>query len=276
VYKSIDGGVTFTPMSNGLPPTLVNEIVASPDERFIFAATEAGPYVYVANENMWYSLSDNTMPTQFYSGVEYVNALNTVRFSTMGRGIWDFVITGTIPVTLSRWQAEKKGQQVDCTWQTDQEINTASFTVQRSADGTNFTDMGSITATGNSSIIKNYIFTDQLPLKGINYYRLRTNDRDGRSSLSKIIAIRFDGTSKGLFVYPNPARQTLFIETGNSNSREVVVAISDATGRVVMHERRMINGQSAFSVDVQALPKGNYVLAVKGIDYSEVVKFIKQ
>ena len=98
VYKSIDGGVTFSPMSNGLPPTLVNEIAASPDEHFLFAATEAGPYVYVTVDNTWYPLIDNNTPTQFFSNVEYIRALNIVRFGTMGRGIWDFKVNFSGPV----------------------------------------------------------------------------------------------------------------------------------------------------------------------------------
>ena len=92
VYKSIDGGATFIGMSNGLPPTLVNEIVASADEEFLFAATEAGPFVYVVADNTWYSLADSYAPVQLYTSVEYLRSLNIVRFSTMGRGIWDFHI----------------------------------------------------------------------------------------------------------------------------------------------------------------------------------------
>ena len=93
VYKSVDGGVTFSSMSNGLPPTLVNEMVASQDEQYIFAATETGPFVYVSADSTWYSLSDNTTPVQLFSSVEFLPAFNIVRFGTMGHGIWDFHIT---------------------------------------------------------------------------------------------------------------------------------------------------------------------------------------
>lgn len=101
LYKSTDGGVTFTSMSNGLPSTLVNEIVASPDEELLFAATEAGPYVYVARDDMWYSLATvGTSPVQFYSNVEYLRAEHKVRFGTMGRGIWDLNITEPVTYTF--------------------------------------------------------------------------------------------------------------------------------------------------------------------------------
>jgi hypothetical protein len=40
VWESNDGGLTFTAISDGLPGTLVQEIASSPDEQFLFAATD--------------------------------------------------------------------------------------------------------------------------------------------------------------------------------------------------------------------------------------------
>lgn len=97
VYKSVDGGVTFTSMSNGLPSTLVFEITANADETMLFAATEVGPYVYTSASNTWYPMRGNGVPLQSYYSVEYLAASNLVRFGTHGRGIWDFSIATAIP-----------------------------------------------------------------------------------------------------------------------------------------------------------------------------------
>lgn len=94
VYKSVDGGVSFTAISNGLPSTLVHKIVATPDEQLLFAATEAGPYVYVVANNQWYSLTDTNTPVVDYFTVEYLPEQRTARFGTYGRGIWDYKIEG--------------------------------------------------------------------------------------------------------------------------------------------------------------------------------------
>ncbi len=95
VYKSTDGGQTFAAMNNGLPSTLVHEIVATPDEQMLFAATEAGPYMYISATDQWYSLMSADIPIVDYFSVEYIAEKNTVRFGTYGRGIWDFVIEST-------------------------------------------------------------------------------------------------------------------------------------------------------------------------------------
>lgn len=90
VYKSTDAGKTFLPMKIGMPSTVAFNIVANADESKLYAATEAGPYVYIAKENKWYPMSGVNTPTQTYWSVEYVEELKTVRFGTYGRGVWEF------------------------------------------------------------------------------------------------------------------------------------------------------------------------------------------
>ncbi len=102
VYKSVNGGQTFTSMSNGLPPTLVYEIVENENSTMLFAATEAGPYVYMVSANQWYPMIGADNPLQAYTTVQFIAAINTVRFGTFGRGIWDFKLGGCEPLTFYR------------------------------------------------------------------------------------------------------------------------------------------------------------------------------
>ena len=92
VYQSLDGGITFKALGSGLPSTMVFNLAANEDESLIFAATEAGPYVYVADRNKWYQLSGKHTPNQTYWSVEYVKQTKTARFATYGRGVWDFKV----------------------------------------------------------------------------------------------------------------------------------------------------------------------------------------
>ncbi len=90
VYRSTDGGQTFEAYSEGLPATLVFGFASTPDESLLFAATEAGPYVFIAEEERWYYLGGSCAPAQAYWSVEYLPGQRTARFGTYGRGIWDF------------------------------------------------------------------------------------------------------------------------------------------------------------------------------------------
>jgi hypothetical protein len=92
VWVSHDGGETFQAMSTGLKNSLIFEMTCNEDGTLLFAASEVGPWVYIAAKNQWYNLSGVGAPQQTYWGVDYVPALRTARFGTYGRGIWDFKI----------------------------------------------------------------------------------------------------------------------------------------------------------------------------------------
>ena len=92
VVKSPNGGKHFVSMDKGLPNTMVFAIATNEDESLFFAATEAGPYVYVTEKDEWFALSGTFAPTQSYWTVEYLPDSKVARFGTYGRGIWDFEV----------------------------------------------------------------------------------------------------------------------------------------------------------------------------------------
>lgn len=92
VYRSNDLGETFVRDDEGLPNTMVFDLESSDDGSLMFAATEAGPYVYVSDSLRWYSLMDANAPVQTYWSVEWVSADSIARFGTYGRGIWDVTV----------------------------------------------------------------------------------------------------------------------------------------------------------------------------------------
>ena len=92
VYVSDNHGETFAAMNLGLPNTLVFQLAGTPNDELLFAATEIGPYVYSKDDNEWHFLSGVSAPDQTYWTVDYISEINTARFGTYGRGIWDFVL----------------------------------------------------------------------------------------------------------------------------------------------------------------------------------------
>jgi hypothetical protein len=92
VFVSDDNGASFTPFSTGLPNTLVYDIAMSADGSHLFAATEVGAFRYDTAAAAWTDITGLGGPAQTFWHVDFVDALNTARFSTYGRGIWDFVL----------------------------------------------------------------------------------------------------------------------------------------------------------------------------------------
>ena len=98
VYKSTNGGQTFSAEALGLPSTMVFKLAGTPADEFIFAATESGPYVYVKETQQWYELSGDVAPEQRYWALEYIDEMKTARFATYGRGAWDFRVSTPLSV----------------------------------------------------------------------------------------------------------------------------------------------------------------------------------
>ncbi|MBN2037216.1 MAG: hypothetical protein JW768_10775, partial [Chitinispirillaceae bacterium] len=95
VYRSDNHGQNFYSFSNGLPSTLVNEMVSNEDGTVLFAATEVAPYACDVSTGLWEHIGGVTAPDQNYVCVDYVPAIRTARFGTYGRGIWDFTLTSS-------------------------------------------------------------------------------------------------------------------------------------------------------------------------------------
>ncbi len=93
VYVSYDHGITFEPFCDSLPNTLVFQLAISQNDEYLFAATEVGPFAMkLSEEQSWHNIEGIEAPDQTYWTVDYLNEINTARFGTYGRGIWDFVI----------------------------------------------------------------------------------------------------------------------------------------------------------------------------------------
>lgn len=96
IYVSYNHGQTFEPMDRNLPNTLAFKVVGTEDDSYYFTSTEVGPYAYLPDENTWINIMGVSAPDQTYWSVEYIDAINTARFGTYGRGIWDFVVDDSI------------------------------------------------------------------------------------------------------------------------------------------------------------------------------------
>ncbi|MEO9531259.1 MAG: T9SS type A sorting domain-containing protein [Crocinitomicaceae bacterium] len=93
VWVSFDGGENFVQTGDGMPATMTHEMCMDSNEEFLFAATDAGPYVYSMSQEEWFYLGGLDAPIQSYVSCEFVENENTARFASYGRGIWDFKLS---------------------------------------------------------------------------------------------------------------------------------------------------------------------------------------
>lgn len=163
----------------------------------------------------------------------------------------------TVPVKLASFTATKLNNSIALHWTTTSEERTSAFTIERSRDGKTFTPLGTVAAAGNSNASRQYRFVDAAPLSA-NFYRLRTTDIDGATSLSTVIAYKMNRGS-ALLVYPNPATTVLHLQY--SAGEPATAQIVDASGKTV-RKIFLPQGENALTVDVAGLKNGIYWLKV--------------
>lgn len=185
--------------------------------------------------------------------------------------VWALVQGSTpLPVELLHFDARPEEAEVLCTWATATETNNDFFTVERSADGETFSDIGEVDGAGQSQATVAYAFSDDAPLDGLSYYRLRQTEVDGTETWSQAVAVWRGAPTGELMVYPNPCADELFVAGGELV--EELVSIIDATGRVVV-DRALPAGAR---VDVSALPSGSYVLELTTSGGRRSARFVKR
>ncbi len=77
-------------------------------------------------------------------------------------------------------------QSVENIWRTANEVNVSHFNIQRSLNGNNFITIGKVAA--QNKVANEYSFYDSPPLEGLGvvYYRIESQDFDGRKQYSEI------------------------------------------------------------------------------------------
>lgn len=178
-----------------------------------------------------------------------------------------------VPLTLVDFSGKKQNDGILLNWNTQQEINTRAFEVERSMNGRDFITIGNVAAKGNNSGA-DYDFRDMNITTGTYFYRLKMIDLDSRFTYSKVI--NFTVSGKGMLVKGNPFRDKITVVLPVS-SGEAGFRLFDSKGRVVYMNRLVLSSpEIILSLKDNSLGSGVYILeaTVNGQHFSE--KLIKE
>jgi hypothetical protein len=188
-------------------------------------------------------------------------------------------VANPLPVTWLSFTGRYVNGSVDLNWSTSLEVNNEEYTIERSADGHNFSTIGAVDGVGNTTNISRYNFKDTNPLAGSAYYRIKQTDRDGKFSYSEIIRISNSEVAlKGLRIFPNPisGNVPVTIENGNWTNKKVTVTIYNAIGGIVRQEQITFGSDSRAKINVEALQKGSYFITTSINSERQTIQFFIQ
>lgn len=188
-------------------------------------------------------------------------------------------IANPLPVTWLSFTGRYFNGSVDLNWSTSLEVNNEEYTIERSADGQNFTAIGNVPGVGNTTSISRYSFKDTNPLSGSAYYRIKQTDRDGKFSYSDVIRVSNNEVAlKGIRLFPNPVsgNMPLTIENGNWSNKKVTITIYNAVGGIVRQEQITFGSDSRAKINVESLQKGSYFITTSINNERQTMQFFIQ
>jgi hypothetical protein len=172
-----------------------------------------------------------------------------------------------LPLRIFSFGAKQENNDVLLQWKSSQESGLQQYKIQKSFDGSNFTDIQS-QLPGKSENIQTYFITDfsalnSVPVSGKLYYRLKSIANDNQVSYSKVQVINLNSEmSIYAKVFPNPFTDKIEISLKAEQYGILNISISDINGKIILNKKiNVAKGQSVASIDNLAnLPKGIYFI----------------
>ena len=216
--------------------------------------------------------------TVFFNGTFWEITFNVAGFS--GFYVHSNTYNAPLPIVVNYLTGRRQGSNHLLNWKvTCTSTPRATMILERSGDGRNYADINSITADA-ARCNQPFDYTDANPLKGMNYYRLRIIDADGKITYSTTVALL--NAVKGfdiISIAPNPVVADNFkLNVASAQAGKMDIAIFDMQGRLVNRQSiSLIAGFNSMPVNVANLSSGTYT--IKGSmndDQSKVIRFVKQ
>jgi len=188
-----------------------------------------------------------------------------------------------LPIELIDFIVNQSGNDAWLSWNTASEFNSDYFGVERSFDGENFVQIGSVPAAGYSLTPLNYSYDDD----DINefssdkiYYRLRMVDQDQTYKYSVVRWINFaDHVNETHFsVFPNPFTDAVSVWYNSVRDEQAVIQLCDVSGKIIFEQPIKVSiGNNFFTMNqFSSLVQGIYLLHFNSDRIAFTQKILKE
>jgi len=269
----------ITPSVN--PPAAGADLTFQFDEATSPAGQTGANFTTAENVQAWHRTSywipsGNPAPVLGTAGASTVKVTGITQFSPYALSN----VSGLLPITINYFTGAKQGSNHLLNWKvTCSATPKATMVLERSADSRNFSNINTIVADA-ARCDQPFNYIDVQPLKGMNYYRLKMIDIDGKISYSGIVALL--NAVKGfdiISIAPNPVVDANFkLNVTNAVASKMDIIIVDMQGRLVNKQTvSAIAGFNSLPINVSQLAAGTYSIQVAIADEkSRVIRFVKQ
>jgi Secretion system C-terminal sorting domain len=179
-------------------------------------------------------------------------------------------VTIPLPVDIISFTASPKNETAVLKWDVAQEVNVKNYEVLYGTDNVNLRVIGTVSAARS----KTYSYEHTNPAKGINYYRIRSVDADGKHDYTEIRPVRFYRNGGDITVFPNPAKNLVNIQLpAEWQQKAVQIDVISSLGGLVQSGSIGASSQIE-SLNVSKLAAGIYTLRISSSGITAYKKLI--
>ncbi len=169
--------------------------------------------------------------------------------------------SATLPVSLLAFDVSlQTNKKVKVSWSTSAETSNKLFTIERSVNGSDYTAIGTVYASGNSAIRKDYLFIDESPLPGTSYYRLSQTDLDDHTKYLGIKRIANSGRPFEVKTISS-SNGNLVLQISSVHQTTAQLHVYDMSGRERKNEK--LNIQPGVTNSETRLAPGVYIWEIR-------------
>ncbi|MFL5745597.1 MAG: T9SS type A sorting domain-containing protein [Niastella sp.] len=185
---------------------------------------------------------------------------------------------GALPITLTQWSGVYKNNKTYLNWQAENALNFSHFVVEHGTDGIHFSPLGQVSTVASTAFSQSYSYEDAFPVEGVNYYRLKMVDLDGKYAYSGILLIRTNGSGIQISATPNPFTDHVVISIQSTTNETASLRLLNSDGKLVWRKTIFVSAGNnvQYFNDLQSLPKGVYIIKVDKGNSTEAFKMIKR
>jgi hypothetical protein len=175
-----------------------------------------------------------------------------------------------LPVGFSGLDATTVNNSISLKWAVGTENNVTGYEIQKSIDGHEYSNIGFVNATGQSS----YSFVDTRT-STTAYYRIKSVDVNGRYTYSPIATVKEGKSMIQLKAFPSPFTKNVSVQHATAGAGSLIT-ISSEDGRLIKSIAPIIGTQQT-QIDLSTAKAGLYLIRFNNNNgTTETLKVVKQ
>jgi hypothetical protein len=246
-------------------------------------AAQAGAELSKTEVQVWqynsvWAVTGAPQKPAYANGNKFVNLFNWRQSGAfvIANPVAEMSVLTVLPIRFTDVKATELHHAVQINFTNATESDVAHYIIERSLNGTDFINIGTLQPLHNNGGTATYEWLDRTRPAGTIYYRIKGIEKDGKHLYSSILRITMDRNENAFSLFPNPVKGGQFTWQANLVKGHYVMQVTGSNGqRVLVKHFEFGGGNISETVQLPAgTPPGIYMLQITNGHYRRMQSFI--